>query len=77
MDPPEITNESQEEVEVAGGSKNSIGVMLLIKANRMRDDPQEKKLCNWANMFYNKMNKYVAENIKFFELRPFAYANQA
>lgn len=76
MEPPIITNESQEEIEVRIGSpysKNSIGLMLLIKADTMYSDPQESKLCKWANMFYEKMNKYVAENIKFFELRPFAY----
>jgi len=75
IDPPEITNETQEEVEISGGSKNSIGVMLLIKAHTMATDPQEQKLCKWANMFYEKLSKYVAENIKFFELRPYAYAN--
>mmetsp|Transcript_19979 Transcript_19979/g.17655 ORF Transcript_19979/g.17655 Transcript_19979/m.17655 type:complete len:86 (+) Transcript_19979:1079-1336(+) len=72
--PPEITNESMEEVEIAEGNKNSIGVMLLVKSQKMKTDPQEQKLCTWVNLFYDKIHQYVNDNIKFFELRPFAYA---
>ena len=60
-----------------GGSKNSIGYMVLIKADKMKSDPQEIKLCNWATAFYEKMKGYVNDNIKFFELRPYAYATEA
>lgn len=74
MDPPEVTNEGNEEVDVQGGTKNSIGVMLLIRAEDMQTDPQEAKLCKWAVMFHEKMKNYVAENFKLFELRPFSYA---
>lgn len=40
----------------------------------MINDPEESKLCKWVTIFYNKLKHYVAENIKFFELRPYAYA---
>ena len=73
-DPPMITNENEEDVEILGGSKNSIGVMLLIKSDIMKSDPQEMKLCHWATLFYDKMHKYVNENIKLFELRPYSFA---
>lgn len=72
-DPPYITNESEEEIEIPGSSKNSIGTMLLIKSDLMKNDPQESKLCYWAILFYQKMQNYVNDNIKFFELRPYAY----
>lgn len=75
-DPPRITNPSQQEVEILGGSKNSIGVMLLIKSETMKNDPQECKLSHWATLFYEKMHKYTNDNIKFFELRPYGYAKE-
>lgn len=74
MEPPAISNETKQEIEVKGGSKNSIGVMLLIKAEEMHSDPQEMKLCKWATMFHSKMKDFISENFKFFELRPFDYA---
>ena len=74
MDPPDFTNETESEIEVPGGTKNSIGVMLLIKGHTMATDPHEAKLCKWSTSFFTKMGKYVADTVKFFELRPFAYA---
>jgi hypothetical protein len=74
-DAPYISNESEEEIEIPGGSVNSIGTMLLIKSEIMKNDPQESKLCYWATLFYDKMQSYVNDNIKFFELRPFAYGS--
>ena len=56
-DPPTITNESNEEVDVSGGMKNSIGVMKLIKAEDMQTDSQEIKLWRWAVELYDKMKK--------------------
>lgn len=77
LEAPIITNESEEEIPIKGGSKNSIGVMVLIKSDLMQYDIQESKLWKWVIMFFNKMKHYVGENIKFFELRPFSYAKGA
>lgn len=44
LEAPIITNESEEEISIKGGSKNSIGVMVLIKSDLMQYDTQESKL---------------------------------